>query len=252
MAYDKYERYGAYHWRAAAPGFRFWRYAPQSDANYIIALRQLQRGLPSMGGRPPRVLDIACGDGVMTYRMRRAGLSVVGIDLDHLALRLARRELGKRRTTAALLRASCMALPFADGSFDGVVAMELIEHLDPHLNQTFLSEIRRVLRPAGVVAITTPHKQTPELRSAYHTQEFSAEELQRLLGGHFANVQLRGYYAEPTQRRYAWGGRLMRPVRLLWKTLFRVERLNPFTRLTTSPTVQWEHVIAVARAEPRA
>ena len=245
--YDKYERYGAYHWPPVYPGFRFWKFEPQADANYALALKQLRQRLASTNGRAPRILDIACGDGVMTYRMRRAGMDVVGLDLEQLALLIARDQLTKRDAHGTeFVRGSCMALPFPNGSFDGAVALELIEHLDPALNDTFLSEIRRVLKPGGVVVITTPHKQTPELRSIYHTQEFSGNELKGLLARSFDSAEVLAYYKNSLQRFYAFGGKLARPVRLLWKTLWRFEPLNPFTRVSRTPTVEWEHILVVA------
>jgi ubiquinone/menaquinone biosynthesis C-methylase UbiE len=250
--YDKYERYGAYHWPPVHPGLRFWKFEPQADANYILALNQLSHRLASANGRAPRILDIACGDGVMTYRMRKAGMEVVGLDLEQLALRIAREQLAKRGAGGAqFVRGSCMALPFPDGSFDGAVAMELIEHIDPALNDTFLAEIRRVLKPGGVVVITTPHKQTPELRSVYHTQEFSGNELKGLLAQSFDSAEVLAYYKTSLQRFYTFGGKAMRPVRLLWKTLWRLELLNPFTRVSRTPTIEWEHILVAGNKSVR-
>jgi ubiquinone/menaquinone biosynthesis C-methylase UbiE len=250
--YDKYELHGAYHWPPVHPGIRFWKFEPQADANYILALNELRKRLPSASGRAPRILDIACGDGVMTYRMHQAGMEVVGLDLELTALVLARTQLTKRGVHGTRsVRGSCMALPFADRSFEGAVAMELIEHLDPALNGTFLAEIRRVLKPGGVVVITTPHKQTPELRSPYHTQEFSGSELKRLLAASFDAAEVLAYYKNSLQRFYAFGGKAMRPVRLLWKTLARFQRLNLFTRVSRTPTVEWEHILVVGSKNAR-
>src|SRR5947207_1429723 len=128
MGYDKYEKRGAYHWASAAPGYRFWRFQPHVDANYLIALRQLEHALASVKGRPPAVLDLACGDGVMTHRMRERGFSVIGLDMENLPLKLGREEMAKRGTEASFVQGSALALPFSNGAFDGVVAMELIEH----------------------------------------------------------------------------------------------------------------------------
>lgn len=250
--YDKYERHGAYHWPPVHPGIRFWKFEPQADANYILALDQLRNRLPSVSGRAPRILDIACGDGVMTYRMRKAGMEVIGVDLELTALQLARTQLTKRGVHGTeLVRGSCMALPFADGSFEGAVAMELIEHLDPALNGTFLAEIRRILKPSGVVVITTPHKQTPELRSEYHTQEFSGDGLKRLLAASFDAAEVLAYYKNSLQRFYTFGGKAMRPVRQLWKALARFQRLNLFTRVSRTPTVEWEHILVVGSKNTR-
>ncbi len=73
-------------------------------------------------------------------------------------------------------RAVCESLPFADGSFDLVVAFEVIEHLARW--QDFLTEARRVLRPAGLLLVSTPNKAYyAEARGAaganpYHVREF--------------------------------------------------------------------------------
>ena len=116
------------------------------------------------------------------------------------------------------------------------------------LNTTFISEIRRILKPCGVVAVTTPHKQTPELRSEYHTQEFSGAELGRLLARSFRDVEVFAYYRDALQQSYARGG-MLRPLRLAWKVLWRVPALNPFMETTSSPSPEWEHIIGVGRVE---
>ena len=61
-----------------------------------------------------------------------------------------------RRPAVRFLQASCEALPFADASFDLVAAFEVIEHLE-HWQRTS-DEARRVLKPAGVLLVSTPNK----------------------------------------------------------------------------------------------
>ncbi len=60
-----------------------------------------------------------------------------------------------------ICRADCMHLPFADASFDVILALELIEHIqDQH---AFASEIKRILKPGGICIISTPSR----IRSIY-------------------------------------------------------------------------------------
>ncbi|MCL6440107.1 MAG: methyltransferase domain-containing protein [Thermoleophilum sp.] len=101
-------------------------------------------------GRFDRALDLGCGDG------RHSGLvdcrELVLADVSARALERAVRR-GPRHATAVEIEPDS-ALPFADASFDLVVAVDVIEHVRD--TQLWLSEVRRVLRPGGCFALTTP------------------------------------------------------------------------------------------------
>ncbi len=107
----------------------------------LARLRQL--GLPQGG----QVLDVPCGAGRLTAALQQLGLRAVGVDL----LPEARRLLGDAFREADLAG----ALPFADSDFDCVVSTEGIEHLENPFH--FLREVGRVLRPGGVLVLTTPN-----------------------------------------------------------------------------------------------
>ncbi|HYK81849.1 MAG TPA: class I SAM-dependent methyltransferase [Gemmatimonadales bacterium] len=92
------------------------------------------------------VLDIPCGEGAFLARLGAMGLTGHGADLvDRLVLPGA-------RFTAADMNA---ALPFAAGAFDAVVCIDGIEHLERPFD--FVRECRRVVRPGGVLIISTPN-----------------------------------------------------------------------------------------------
>ncbi len=99
------------------------------------------------------VLDAGCGTGYGAAEFSRAS-SVVGMDGSAEAVGYARCNFA--RAGVHFLRAVCESLPFADGSFDLVAAFEVIEHLERW--QDFLAEARRVLRPAGLLLVSTPNK----------------------------------------------------------------------------------------------
>jgi SAM-dependent methyltransferase len=100
-------------------------------------------------GHGKRVLDLGCRSGALT-RHFLAGNSVVGLDVDTAALEKAQ-ALGIEPVQANVEE----PLPFEDASFDAVVAGELFEHLQ--FPDALVAEIRRVLRPGGVLVGSVPN-----------------------------------------------------------------------------------------------
>jgi ubiquinone/menaquinone biosynthesis C-methylase UbiE len=97
------------------------------------------------------VLDLGCGSGEFTAGLVRAGARVVALDVASGALRRTR-----ARAPGAELRLARIGepLPLEDNRFDVVWASEVIEHVAD--TAQWLSEVRRVLRPAGTLLLTTP------------------------------------------------------------------------------------------------
>jgi SAM-dependent methyltransferase len=100
-------------------------------------------------GRGKRVLDLGCRSGALTQHFLD-GNSVVGLDVDAVALEKAA-ALGIEPVPGNVEE----PLPFEDGSFDAVVAGELLEHLQ--FPDALVKEIRRVLRPGGVLVGSVPN-----------------------------------------------------------------------------------------------
>jgi ubiquinone/menaquinone biosynthesis C-methylase UbiE len=101
----------------------------------------------SQDGRQ-RLLDIGCGTGAMLDMLAPFG-SVIGADFAPQALAFCR-----TRGDYPLTRADVRRLPFAEGSFDAVTAMDVIEHIDD--DKAASAEIFRVLRPGGRLFVTVP------------------------------------------------------------------------------------------------
>jgi SAM-dependent methyltransferase len=116
-----------------------------------------------------RVLDAGCGTGSATAAMLADDLDAWGIDVGTLTDRWA--EAGRRRDR--FMVADVTRLPFADGVFDAVVSLGVIEHigtLDGHLTlapgyaaarQRYVDELVRVTRPGGRVMLACPNKRFP-------------------------------------------------------------------------------------------
>ncbi len=108
--------------------------------------RWLARAVPPSAHR---VLDLACGGGGMVRELESPGRTVVGLDLSDAELELARQS-----TSAPLVRADGVRLPFADGSLDvvtSVLGLLVVQPLDE-----VVREVTRVLRPGGALAVIAP------------------------------------------------------------------------------------------------
>jgi SAM-dependent methyltransferase len=112
------------------------------------------RALVGLSLRPP-VLDLGCGDGIFGSLVFPGGVEF-GLDASVREVRLARPRGAYRHVLAANIE----AIPLADASVNSVVSNCVMEHVD-HLD-TALAEIRRVLRPGGTFAFTTPSERFTE------------------------------------------------------------------------------------------
>jgi SAM-dependent methyltransferase len=131
------ERYGAHHRSARSEDFVF------AGAERVRLFRRY------VGGPGRRVLDLGCRYGALT-REYVEGNDVVGVDVDRDALAEAA-KLGIETHWAD----ADAPLPFADESFDAVVAGELLEHIrDP---SSLVAEARRVLRAGGTFVGSVPN-----------------------------------------------------------------------------------------------
>jgi ubiquinone/menaquinone biosynthesis C-methylase UbiE len=101
-----------------------------------------------------RLIDCGCGPGSITTDLARAVApgEAIGIDLREDALTQARTLARERGITNVTFRtASIYQLPYADGSFDAAFACAVLQHLTAPL--AALEEMRRVLKPGGVIGI---------------------------------------------------------------------------------------------------
>src|SRR5262245_57497157 len=101
--------------------------------------------------RAGRIVDAGCGSAKWPIHLRRLGYDVVGIDLSAEACRVARAN----DPTVVLAVADARRLPFADGSVDGVLSLGVVEH-DERGPLAGLREVRRILRPGGVLVLSVP------------------------------------------------------------------------------------------------
>ena len=168
------------------------RFLPQEMLG-IIALEHWHRYLfAAQFTQGKVVLDLACGDGYGSDYIAMNAQRVFGIDISESTIRRATEKY--RRANLEFKLGSCSEIPLADGSVDVVVSFETIEHHDAHV--AMLSEFRRVLKPGGVLIISSPDKQEYSDKLGYqnpfHVKELLREEFQSLLQERFRNVRLLG------------------------------------------------------------
>ncbi len=144
--------------------------------------------------RGREVLDFGCGSGYGSAILKRGGARrVVGIDRAPEAVRYAAVRFGGPGVT--FLAGDCLCSAFPPERFDVVVAYEVIEHVDGY--RRFLREVRRLLRPDGILLLSTPNRRTYR-RGAdappnpFHVHEFRLRELRRALTEVFPAVAILG------------------------------------------------------------
>ena len=136
------------------------------------------------------VLDVASGEGYGSALLAQSALSVLGIEIDPVAVRHAADAYPA--DNLRFVEGSATSLPAGDASVDVVVSFETLEHFFDH--DAFLGEVRRVLRPDGLLVLSTPDtdvysgpSSTPNL---FHVRELTTGQFARLVGAHFPNVSL--------------------------------------------------------------
>jgi SAM-dependent methyltransferase len=118
------------------------------------------------------VLELGCGAGMLAL-LKRKGIALTGVDLSSECALAARRN-GYDATFAAELS----RLPFPSASFDYVVSLDVLGHVEAEAKDAALAEVKRVLRPGGV----TMHGIECTDRTARKGYgEMSAEELRRFI-----------------------------------------------------------------------
>jgi ubiquinone/menaquinone biosynthesis C-methylase UbiE len=131
------------------------------------------------------VLDIACGSGYGTQLLAAQATKVIGVDVSAEAVGYAKKHFPAKNVEYRV--GDGQKIPLGDASVDLVVSFETIEHVKDY--KTFLSELHRVLKPGGVLVISTPNDAAYPQTNEFHLHEFTFSEIKSLLGEHFPKVQ---------------------------------------------------------------
>ncbi len=181
IEFEKYKTVGVgYHWKQIGRSLR--KRNPYVVARYKNILSLVGKDLSGK-----RVLDIGCGDGVLSYLLTQAGADVTGVDTSKEAIDFAmHKTMGMDNIRFTI--ASAYDLPFENRTFDTIVSTEVIEHLAHP--ETMLVEVKRVWSGKGCVVITTPVKLTAKPMDKMHYQEFFEEDFKALMDGIFKGYNI--------------------------------------------------------------
>jgi SAM-dependent methyltransferase len=146
------------------------------------------------------VLEAGCGEGYGADLIAGVARRVVAVDYDDTAVAHVRARYPRVEVTQANLA----ELPLPDASVDVVVNFQVIEHLWDQ--GQFVAECARVLRPSGLLMVSTPNRitfspgrDTPI--NPFHTRELNAAELTELLvDAGFTDVAVSGLFHGPRLR----------------------------------------------------
>jgi ubiquinone/menaquinone biosynthesis C-methylase UbiE len=133
--------------------------------------------------RHTTVLDIPCGMGWGTSLIQGAK-KVVGVDISEVAVAEASRRYGK----SATFKVGDMGkLDFEDRSFDVVSCLEGIEHVPVEIGKKFLDESERILRPGGILLLSSPFCRTKaHSGNPYHIHEYQPNEIKSIVSKLFS------------------------------------------------------------------
>ncbi len=140
-----------------------------------------------------RVLDAACGTGYGTDLLGQHAKEAVGVDLAPEAVTYAREHY--QNPALQFLVGDVEHLNFPEGSFDVTVSYETLEHV-PH-PEAFIQELRRLLKPGGLIIISTPNKPAFKERklfpyNPFHIKEYTWEEFHEVINKHFTQSEFYG------------------------------------------------------------
>ncbi len=116
------------------------------------------------------ILDIACGSGWLSFYLNEFGFKVTGVDISQSAIKLAGGVLEQRKANPeaklfddslsvekinlddlGFVVADMFMMPFLENSFDGILINAAFEHLDYARGNQFLAQIKRLIKPDGIM-----------------------------------------------------------------------------------------------------
>ena len=135
------------------------------------------------------VLDIACGEGYGSGLLATKANKVFGVDISSAAVKHARKKY--KLPNLEFRVGSTSKIPIDDFYVDLVISFETIEHHDAH--DEMMKEISRVLKPGGMLIISSPEKSIYKERdpnNPFHIKELELNELQKLLQKYFKHLKI--------------------------------------------------------------
>lgn len=132
------------------------------------------------------VLDLASGEGYGSHILSKVAQQVTGVDISAEAVSHANKKYARGNGSLVYKEGSASKIPLEDASVDVVTSFETLEHTTEQ--REFLLEIKRVLKPGGVLIMSTPDTEVYKERepdNPFHVKELSTAEFKQLIESHF-------------------------------------------------------------------
>lgn len=114
-----------------------WKYYPV----YITKMQKIDRLLKDK--KDAKILDVGCGEGVLVKRYKELGYNISGLDYNY--------------TSDLVKKGDITDIPYEDNSFDMIMCLDVIEHLNILDQEKAVSELARITKPEGQAIITIPN-----------------------------------------------------------------------------------------------
>ena len=141
------------------------------------------------------VLDAACGEGYGSRILAEKAKSVIGLDISKETVERANQSYATECTNLSYQCGSIANMQMIESdSIDVVVSFETIEHVDEETQKVFMKEIKRVLKPDGILIMSTPNKRIYSdlynYHNEFHVKEFYQEEFLSFISDNFKNMNV--------------------------------------------------------------
>ena len=115
-----------------------WKYLP-----IYLAKMKFVEGFISKIDKTKRILDLGCGEGVLVEKFRKKGYNIVGMDLNY--------------DSEHVIKGNIMDTKLDSSSFDVVLCLDVLEHLNFEEQELAIKEANRVIKPNGTFLLTLPN-----------------------------------------------------------------------------------------------
>lgn len=169
-----------------------WSYNIMDDPKRLAFVLSRYKFAARMVSRGRSVLELGCSEGVGGILLAEFARDYTGVDLDAEAIRAARSNWTDSKF--AFLQDDFLGNVY--GSFDAVVSIDVIEHIDPQYEPVFFGTVCKNLKSEGLCIIGTPNLTAAQYASAVsrknHVNLYDADRLTAVLERYFRKVFLWG------------------------------------------------------------